>query len=107
MIADEAPPGMIAFKVEPSRMPPQYSSSSALKVMPIGASKTPVFFEWPLTANRRGPPFFGIRPTRLNAAPPMFTITGGFARVSPVFTAVGRVENPPPPVAGDGGLTAG
>ncbi len=38
MIALEDPPGMIAFKVLPSRMPPQYSSSSLRKVMPIGAS---------------------------------------------------------------------
>src|SRR5512140_1442153 len=107
MIADDDPPGMMALRVDPSRMPPQYSSSSALKVMPMGASNTPVFFTWPLTANRRVPPFFGTSPMRLYSSPPRLMIGGRLASVSTLLTAVGCLKRPPPALAGKGGLRRG
>src|SRR5437868_3051678 len=104
--ADELPPGMIALSLLLPRIPPQYSSSRTRKVVPIGASCTPGPFTWPLTANRRVPPFLGT-PTLVNQSPPFSTITGRLASVSTLLTAVGCLNSPPPALAGKGGLRRG
>src|SRR5437879_1707293 len=104
--AEELPPGMIALSFLFPRIPPQYSSSSTRKVVPIGASCTPGSVTCPLTAYRRVPPFLGT-PTFANQSPPFSTMTGRFASVSTLLTAVGCLKSPPPALAGKGGLRRG
>jgi len=71
---------MIAFKVEPSRMPPQYSSSSALKVMPIGPRDAGLL-RVAADCEQAGAAVLRHQPDALTRLRPV-TITGRFASVS-------------------------
>src|SRR2546430_10578109 len=99
MIAEEAPPGMIALSFFPPRIPPQYSSSRTRKVVPIGASCTPGRFTWPLTAYRRVPPFFGAPPPP-HHPPPLPPREGECGHRPSLLTPGGRLNTPPPRRAG-------
>ena len=95
------PPGITAFSVWPSRMPPAYSKISSLSVTFIGASNTPGRFTWPLTQNSFGPPFFSGPSAAYHSAPRVIT-SGTLQSVSTLFTAVGQPHAPCE--AGNGGL---
>src|SRR3972149_4474826 len=71
---------------------------------PVGISKTPGLFTWPLTPTRIGPGCFAT-PTDAYQAAPRSMITGTFAIVSTLLMVVGQPHRPY--CAGTGGLTRG
>src|SRR4051812_44618763 len=94
------PPGITALSVRPSRTPPAWPSISSRSVMDIDASYTPGRRTWPLTQYSFGPPFFS-GPSWANHSGPLSTMSGTFASVSTLFTAVGQLYRPT--TAGNGG----
>ena len=99
----DEPPGITAFKVLPSRIPPAISNKS-LKGIPIGTSKFAGLFTWPVTENNLQPPEFAT-PISANHCPPFARISGTEAKLSVLLIVVGIPNKPI--FAGNGGLNLG
>src|SRR5579862_9860519 len=73
-------------------------------VVPLGSSYTPGLTTWPLTQNKRLPPFFSLPNFAYHSAP-LLMMGGTQAMVSTLLITVGQPNNPI--TAGNGGLRRG
>ena len=99
----EEPPGITAFSRRPFHTPPARANSSRNEA-PKGISKLPGRSTWPLTEKHLRPLLF-LTPSLANHCAPLRMMAGTAAKLSVLFTVVGRPYKPR--CAGNGGLKRG